>query len=218
MNALEAQFHFSFLLKKRSERHKIRELADYVAQIADLADIRDGLEIVIAELVNNAVKAELKRIFFAKKGFSFDDPQSYQKGLEAFHCNYAYLNFMYYEDAMSGLHLRIDVDIDMEESRILLYVRNDKNMPYPEERSLRRKLKRAMDLLPNDLVDLYVYYGDETGENGLGLTLVVDTIRRMGFDPEHLRVYNEGKCTVARLELPLGSKYSLKRSIFDRGR
>ncbi|GIX41546.1 MAG: hypothetical protein KatS3mg129_1279 [Leptospiraceae bacterium] len=174
---------------------------------------------IVYELINNAIKANLKRIFFLKKGYSFDNQEEYHKGLIEFRKSYQYLfknkngnehkgliNKKEWLEALKDLGLKVRLVIDVDHNRILIYVINNTKMLPEEEKRLRESLSHAMK--SKDLMDFIINYGqiDEEGE-GLGLPLVILLIKDAGFKPDYFRVYKDEKNTIARIEFPLTENY-----------
>ncbi len=165
----------------------------------------DTIYNVVQELINNAVKANLKRTFFNDNGYSFDDEKSYAEGLAAFKESLRTISEEDWKKAVRNLGLRVTVEVDADEKRILIYVENNAIMIPEEERRLRSHLARAMEV--KNLVQFSEAYGDDSEGAGLGLALVIMLIKDMGFDPEFFRVFTKGQSTVARLEFPLSRDY-----------
>ncbi len=199
------KFRLSVTLIKREDRKELRELTDKVEQLSEMKGLSDRLEMIISELVNNAVKGNLKRIYFESKGYSFDDQESYRLGLESFKKNYGHLNFSHYEKAMRLLNFKINIEINLSDNYLLLLIENNNMMSTFEEKRIRMRLKEIMEkkMRKENLLDIYLHYGDEIEENTLGLAMIVDFLSGMGYDLSLFRVYNEGNSTKARLEIPL---------------
>lgn len=165
----------------------------------------DTIYNVVQELINNAVKANLKRTFFEKNGFSFDNKESYYAGLAAFKQGLQHTSDADWRSATRQLGFRVTLEVSADERRLLIYVENNALMIAEEERRLRSHLAHAMDV--KNLVEFSETYGDDTEGAGLGLALVIMLIKDMGFDPTFFRVFSRGECTVARLEFPMQQDY-----------
>ena len=165
----------------------------------------DTIYNVVQELINNAVKANLKRSFFNANDYSFEDERSYAAGLAAFKRSLRTISEEEWKKAVRDLGLRVTVEVDADEERILIYVENNAIMIPEEERRLRSHLARAMEV--RNLLQFSEAYGDDTEGAGLGLALVIMLIKDMGFDPDYFRVFTSGVSTVARLEFPLKKDY-----------
>jgi hypothetical protein len=160
---------------------------------------------VIMELINNAVKANLKRAFFHENGYSFSDPENYNLGLEAFKKHHENLIQNEYLNSLKELDLTVTVGTNLNAERLIINVRNNAVLLKEEEKRIREKLSLAMN--SKKLLEFYTHYGDTTEGSGLGLAMIVLLIKRLGFDPKNFRVFREGNKTVARIEFPLDKDY-----------
>lgn len=194
----------------------LRSLDDFVRQ--QLTDISEELEgnlkieglahamhFVLMELVGNAVKANLKRVYFARHNFDMDNSESYAAGIASFMGDYGNTDDLEYQQALNELDLHVNVEVDVSHERALIYVRNNALILAEEERRIRRQLAGSMNI--KNIVEFSMHYGDETEGRGLGLAMIVLLIRDLGFDPEYFRVFSDGQRTVARIEFPLSKDY-----------
>ena len=184
------------------------QLKGHLVEVEETLKI-EGLSVtlfnVVMELISNAVKANLKRVYFKKFGFKLDDPASYDEGLAAFTRDYKYTNSEEYRLALKDLALEVTVDIELDSDRLLILVENSSLLLEEEEKRIRTKLAKAMGA--RDIMDFYVHFGDETEGKGLGLAMVIILIKDLGFNPDNFRVYHKENSTVARLEFPLNKDY-----------
>ena len=185
-----------------------KELLGTLQQFEERLQI-EGLSVtlfnVIMELVGNAVKANLKRVFFERNGFNSNDPDSYHKGIEQFTRNYRHTNTDEYRQALKQLELQVTIDMDLDADRLMIHVRNNTVLLAEEERRIRTKLAQAMGT--KDIMNFYIEFGDETEGKGLGLAMVILLIKDLGFDPALFRVFHDANKTTARLEFPLSADY-----------
>lgn len=169
----------------------------------------DGLGVAVTtsvlELVENAVKANLKRAFFERHGYSLDDAQSYSDGVVAFKQSYDRIKDQEYVRALGELELAVIVELHQDENRLLIHIENNAVLLAAEEARIRQRLAAAMNAA--HLADFCMEYGDETEGSGLGLAMIVFLIRNLGFSAEHFRVFQQGPKTIARLEFPLSADY-----------
>ncbi len=169
----------------------------------------DGLGVAVTtsvlELVENAVKANLKRAYFERHGYSLDDPESYSNGVAAFRQSYDRIKDIEYVRALGELELTVTVELSRNDNRLLIHIENNAVLLAAEETRIRQRLAAAM--AASHLADFCVEYGDETEGSGLGLAMIVFLIRNLGFSADHFRVFQRGPKTVARLEFPLAADY-----------
>ncbi len=200
-------------------KQRLKKFFDEVEVKISKPGISDLIFQIVFELINNATKANLKRMFFLKNGYSFEDEDSYFKGLEAFKDYYRKLyssnSFSQYDEiikdpdwieALRDLDLKVRLLVDIDEKKILIYVINNSRLHPEEEKRLRKSLSVAMQ--SKNLIDFMINYNIvyEEGE-GLGLPLIILLIKEAGFNPDYFRVYKENQNTIARIELPLNKDY-----------
>lgn len=163
------------------------------------------LHFVLMELIGNAVKANLKRVYFKKNNYDVADAESYRRGVEAFMADYNSIDEDEYKAAMRQMDFDVQVKVDVNSERLLIFVENTTVMLEEEERRIRSKLAGSSDI--QNIVDFSMHYGDDTEGRGLGLAMIVLLMKDLGFDPNFFRVYQNGEKTIARLEFPLDKDY-----------
>lgn len=189
----------------REARDRLRTLFEDTEAKLGIDGIGVVLTTAVLELVENAVKANLKRAFFLKQGYSFDVLESYKAGIEAFVKSYPEFRQGQYDAALKELDLVVSVQVDHDADRLLVLVENNSVLLSQEEVRVRKQLAAAM--LSDKLSEFYVQYGDETEGSGLGLAMIVVLIRNLGFKAENFRVFRQENRTIARMEFPLHADY-----------
>ena len=189
----------------QSAKQQIQKLFIALEEQLKIEGIADVLITAVFELVENAVKANLKRAFFIRQGFDLEVVEEYQTGIAAFKASYRDLHRTEYLGALRDLALAVMVNIDHDRQRLLVYVENNTIPVAQEEARIRRQLAAAMNAAA--FSDFCVQCGDSEEGGGLGLGMIVFLIRNLGFLPEYFRVYFQDQRTVARLEFPLSADY-----------
>jgi hypothetical protein len=189
----------------QSAKQEIKTLFIDLEAKLKIAGIADVLITAVFELVENAVKANLKRAFFERRGFNLIRAEEYQAGLIAFKESYPELHRADYVTALRELELSVMVNVDHDHQRLLVFVENNTIPVAQEEARIRGQLAAAMNATA--FADFCVQCGDSEEGGGLGLGMIVFLIRNLGFLPEYFRVYFQNQRTVARLEFPLQKDY-----------
>lgn len=189
----------------REARDRLRKLFEETERSLAIDGIGVVLTTACLELVENAVKANLKRAFFLKQGYSFDSVESYKKGIAEFVKSYPDFRQGQYDAALKELDLVVSVQVDHDADRLLVLVENNSVLLSQEEIRVRKQLAAAM--LSDKLSEFYTHYGDETEGSGLGLAMIVVLIRNLGFNAENFRVFRQDNRTIARMEFPLRANY-----------
>lgn len=197
--------HMSFRILDDPTRDRLQGELQGLEDKLQIEGIGNTLFSVVMELVGNAVKANVKRAYFNQKGYNLENKDDYEKGLENFGSDYPNIDKEQYRQALEELDLKVDLDIDLDHNRLLIFVQNNTLLLKDEEKRIRAKLAGAMDV--KDVMEFYMHYGDDTEGRGLGLAMTVLLIKDMGFNPDYFRVYHEGDRTIARIEFPLDANY-----------
>lgn len=185
---------------------KLRAAFDDLERKLKIDSLSITLFYVVMELVGNAVKANLKRVFFRKRKYNLEDPEQYRLHLDEFKHYYNGVPEEEYADALKDLGLSVAIDIDLDHKRLLIFVENNAVLLPEEEKRIRSKLASTREM--KDILEFSVQFADETEGKGLGLAMIVLLIKDLGFDASFFRVYKEPGRTVARLEFPLAADYT----------
>lgn len=185
---------------------KLRETFDELERKLKIDSLSITLFYVVMELVGNAVKANLKRVFFRKRAYSLEDPEQYRLHLDEFKHYFNSVPEAEYSEALRDLGLSVAIDIDLDHQRLLIFVENNATLLPEEEKRIRSKLANTREM--KDILEFSVQFADETEGKGLGLAMIVLLIKDLGFDSSFFRVYKKADRTVARLEFPLSADYT----------
>lgn len=185
---------------------KLREAFDALERKLGIDSLAITLFYVVMELVGNAVKANLKRVFFRKHGYNLEDPEQYRLHLDEFKHYYNGVPEEEYAAALRELGLSVSIDIDLDHQRLLIFVENNAVLLPEEEKRVRSKLASTREM--KDILEFSVQFADETEGKGLGLAMIVLLIKDLGFDASFFRLYKKDDRTIARLEFPLSADYT----------
>ena len=156
--ATEKKTKFLVHILDDEARNKLRAFFDELEKELDREGMGTALFNVVQELVTNAVKANVKRIFFENYHYHLDNPVEYQRGLKDFRQFFRSLDADTYRKNLKEMDLSVRVDVDLDHKRLLIFVRNNTIMIQEEEARIRKNLAAAM--------------------GGSGLILTVDALRR----------------------------------------
>ena len=201
--------HQKITMRVFAEPHH-QKLKDFLLEIETVIRMElfgETLYTLLIELIDNAVKANIKRVFFRNSGYSLNDPEGYQEGMKDFIKNYSSIssNSDYWR-LLEEQDLSIDVDIHLNPERLLIFVENNVCLLQKEEEMIRRKMEQAMSV--KNIVEFTSQFKNDAEIKGLGLAMVVLLLKNMGFNPNFFRVYVHEEKTIARLELPLEENYN----------
>jgi hypothetical protein len=171
----------------------------------------DPIYSCVKELVVNATKANLKRVFFLKNNLDINNMGEYVNGLILFKEMLDKLQYTEYENLLKEYDLWVDFRANWHKEAIIFEVINNSEIIPIEEYRVRMKLKLAMEY--TDLAQYYAEQMDTTEGAGLGIALVVLLLRGLGLDPSLFRIGSKHGLTIARIEVPLVDGYVSVRKV-----
>lgn len=187
-----------------------REIEDYVTEVLtlflelnNLSNLKDYLSYSINELATNAKKANTKRVFFKEKNLDINDPDDYEKGMEAFK-NETLRNINYYLNLQKNEGLYIKFIFHRKGNSIIIEIRNNSEMTEFEFKRVFDKIARSRQFFT--LEEAIKNILDDTEGAGLGLVIMILMLKKIGFSDEHYDVLIENGETISRLTLPIDIK------------
>ncbi len=191
-------------------RLEINRTCEEVARRLGKETLGTPLYYSVMELINNAVKANLKRIFFKERGYLLDDPKSYQEGLEAFRAAFQEMKNRQFSSRLKRNRLHVSVLISLDHTGILLEVTNNSRLLQEEYDRINEKLDTFARV--DDIVDFYKEAQEEIEGKGLGILLILYLWRPCKITTEHFHIFNYKDRTVIKLHIPAEGLQNLQET------
>jgi HD-like signal output (HDOD) protein len=200
LEAARDSLPLSFQLRDSYDSEGLLECAlDTFLREAGQADSVDVLYYCVRELVDNAIKANAKRAYFAERRLSLLSAADYDEGMKAFRQaygeRYAELNR---SAALSGLKVFADLRLDGE--LLTCAIRNSSAISGKETERVADRLSKARSFSSFEDAQSAV---DSTEGAGLGLILLSQVLKKVGLEDSAFSIGSEGEETVARLRIPV---------------
>lgn len=186
------------------------EMEDYIADVLKvfLMEVRqnqmvEGLSYCLKELVNNAKKANTKRVYFEEKGLDINKKADYDAGMKNFK-EETVSNINHYLQIQKDRGLFIKVVMQARNNKVRVEVRNKVELTYYEYKRIHDKITRAQQYktVEEGLQELL----DDSEGAGLGLVIMILILKKIGLTEESYQVFSEGGETVTRLTLPFSDQ------------
>ncbi len=165
----------------------------------DILYMKDMLLTVLKEFINNAVKANVKRLYFKQKGLDIRNKDDYRSGMETFK------EEVFSENSPLLLQLPeakliVRVFFKILPDTIRLSVIN--NIPILEEelKKVESRIKKAY--LYADISEAFEDVLDDSEGAGLGLIMALILFKNVGFPRESFGISTDGKITITKLMIP----------------
>ena len=160
------------------------------------------LEYVLTELVLNASKANMKRLYFREKGLNILDTADYNKGMQMFRKE-AMNNSAPYEKKLKEEGQYVKVNIKSDGTRINVHLNSSNPMLDIERKNINEKLSIAHGF--DDITDLFTQTFDSSEGRGFGLIIIVMMLRKVSLNENALSFVNEGDSAVTSLTIPVST-------------
>lgn len=169
-----------------------------VVREAGREDLDDALRYILNELLRNAEKANLKRVYFKNKGLDINDPLQYALGMKTF------MEELGSDDDLLRVtlplsDLRVSLLLGKDKSALYLRVANNV-LPTPSEwNRIQERLTLGGSL--DDESDVYTPAYDSTEGAGFGVITVSLMLRSLGIYTESLRYTLDPQCGETQVEV-----------------
>lgn len=188
-------------------QNDIKAMVDRLCADIDRPDLTGPLFIVTFELALNALKAVYKNLYFEHfvKELGLDNV-SYEAWLGLFKTEIETHKGRFFSDLAREKRLGVKVYLQRRESSATIMVVNQGSPSDLEYERIMRSIKSA-----RQLKQLSVLLEDDTrdrhGEGaGLGIPLIVMTLRGMGLTPDNLKFHVKNDKTIVSFTIPLSGK------------
>lgn len=182
------------------QKSRFQTILKIFLDACDQSYLYNYLSYCLLELLDNASKANAKRIFFKENHLNIDDEKDYKTGIKSFKEDLSenpdrYKNEL--EEGMLQVHLQLCAN-----DIISVTVSNNTKITNEEYKRIQEKIDKTKKY--NDMADA-VSDIDQTEGSGLGIITVVIMLKRLGLDNTNLKFRTTDKETIATIEIPKNS-------------
>ncbi len=166
----------------------------------DLLFYKNTVIAITRELVNNGVKANLKRLYFEIKGFNINDRSGYREGMENFK-EYVFQN----EEndvtrTIEGSKYVVRVNFSRKNDNLHITVINNNPIIDPELNKIKARINKAYTY--TDMSEAFMDVLDDSEGAGLGLIMTLMLLKNSGLPRESFSISKTEKLTSITLTLP----------------
>lgn len=181
-------------LPKKTKEYISLLLSKYLDEIG-LSDSFNKLDYCLSEILFNAIKANMKRVYFKEKNLDINNPDDYAEGMKNFRQE-TLSNKEYYFKKLRAEDLYVKFSLTLEDGNLILEVRNNSLITPFEEVRVKEKISHFHQYTPDDLAGNFI---DETEGAGLGINSILLTLNSFGLPGDNYKLYTQGNETVAKL-------------------
>lgn len=199
----------SYTLPHEMEEYMSSVLTCFIEELGQ-GQMRDCLTYCLRELVNNAKKANTKRVYFEDKELNINDKNDYDLGMKTFKTD-TLNNIKYYLKQQQKKGLYIKVLFQTRNNKIKIEVKNKAELTVFEYKRIHDKIARGLkyESVEEGISEVL----DNTEGAGLGIVIMVLILRRVGLTDENFQVLSENGETITRMILPFSKK--MTQDVFE---
>lgn len=192
----------TYTLPVEMEGYIIDILSDFFNQL-NMSQFFDPFSYCIKELVNNAKKANTKRIYFNLKKLNIHNRFEYEKGMEHFKED-TINNLKYYLEEQRKQGYFIKVVLQMRNNKVKIEIRNRAELAVHEYKRIHDKITRAQQY--DSVEEGFSQLLDESEGAGLGIVIMILIMRKFGLTEDNYQILCENGETINRIIIPLPEK------------
>jgi hypothetical protein len=189
--------------------HKLEEVIKGILEFYEHGSLLEAVYTATKELAINAVKANMKRIVFQENNLQLNVPDENIKGMELFKERLSAGNLEEFCQKSHQLGYLVYIDFLLFSDVFYVEICNNSIITKNENVRLREKLSRSMTY--EDIAQFYMDFADDTEGAGLGMTMITVMLKQENIDPHCFTIFDNGKYTIARLEIPVVPDYVPRR-------
>ncbi len=186
--------------------HSIRDLTlSLVSQFLGefhLNHIRSSIFTFLTEIINNAVKANLKRIYFKNNSINMEDPEAYRKAVATFNED-AVSDIEHYAADMKAANLITQISLQQKPDGLVIAITNNTGIHEQELKKIQDRISIARQF--NTMEEAMLHFIDTSEGGGLGIILTVLLLKKAGIDPDNFRIESSGDITRSLLRIPVSA-------------
>lgn len=182
------------------DREFIDSVLDRFLNKAGIRFLMNKISYCVHELATNAKKANTKRVYFRRKRLNIEDSEQYRRGMEKFKLD-TLDNIDFYLDLQKKLGYFIVVVFRLTRKHLRVSVVNNTEMTSEEKAKIAHKLRIAAK--QNAISDIYDQIEDYSEGAGLGIVMMTQMLKNMGFGPDALTIHSEQGLTTASISIRL---------------
>jgi HD-like signal output (HDOD) protein len=155
---------------------------------------------IIREIVFNAFKANLKRIYFDKSGIDINDSKKYEAAMQNFKEDYLYNLDAIESEITTNQNYYIQITFEQKEGVLDIAVFNNVQIVKEEYDRIMSRIEQSK--ISQNLADAYNDVYDPTEGAGLGLVLMVFLLKNSGIGADNLTILHDTNGITVSIRVP----------------
>ena len=166
----------------------------------DIQYLKDTMINVIKELVNNAIKANMKRIYFGINDLDINEIQDYRLGMETFKQDTYQAKDNVVSTKLQESKLVVRLSFKNTEEHLHINVINNIPILAVELKKIEARMQKSDKY--NDITEAFEDVLDDSEGAGLGLIMTMMLLKNCGLPKETMKLYRKNDLTIASISIP----------------
>ena len=192
----------SYTLPKNMEVYIHTVLSEFLSECQH-DYMTEYLTFCVGELLNNAKKANTKRIYFKEKKLDINNEIDYNEGM-VFFKDETLMNIDHYLEEQKKAGLFVKLILQISDDFITIEIRNNCALTKFESQRIQEKIKIAQQY--DNIDDVFTKVLDQTEGAGLGIIIIILMLQKIGLSKDNYKVISENNETITKIELPLNQE------------
>lgn len=189
----------SYTLPKNMEVYIYEVLSEFLEECHQ-EHMTEYLKFCVGELLNNAKKANTKRVYFIEKNLNINDDLDYNEGM-VFFKDETLLNIDHYLEEQKKAGLYIKLVLQVSDDFITIEIKNNCLLTKFESQRIQEKLNIAQQY--DNIDDVFTKVLDQTEGAGLGIIIIILMLQKIGLSKQNYKVITTDNETITKIVLPL---------------
>ena len=179
------------------QKTRFHDILNIFLEECDQTYLFNYLSYCLFELLDNASKANAKRIYFKEHNLNIDDENDYKNGMKKFKETLDE-NTLHYENELEAGQLKVHLLLSADDV-ISITVTNNTKITDLELNRIKEKIEKTKvyNSMADALNDI-----DQTEGSGLGIITVLIMLKKLGLASDHLKFKTTDSETIATIEIP----------------
>ena len=179
------------------QKERFQEILSVFLKECEQTYLYNYLSYCLFELLDNASKANAKRIYFKEHNLNIDDEKDYKNGMQDFKSTLDE-NTLHYQDQLKAGKLQVHLLLSADDV-ISITVSNNTKITDLEYNRIKEKIEKTK--VYNTMADA-INDIDQTEGSGLGIITVFIMLKKLGLASDHLQFKTTDTETIATIEIP----------------
>ena len=179
------------------QKQRFQNILNVFLKECDESYLFNCLSYCLFELLDNASKANAKRIYFREQNLNIDDKTDYENGMKAFKSNLSD-NTQHYKAELEAGMLQVHLQLSANDV-ISLSVSNNTKITAAEKNRIEEKISKTQNY--ENVADAFADI-DQTEGSGLGIITIVIMLRKLGLSMDCLKFSTTDEETIAEIVIP----------------